>query len=214
MPYPILRRCLAWIPERYFVSPPVGLEHIPSGPCVVAASHINSIDAYCIGVPLVRHLNRRVHVFSAMPRYVDALMRFIGDHWAQVIYVDRKDKKKSIDKAREYLKKGGIVLSFIEGRVALDPDRLVRGKTGPARLAILEHVPIIPCAVTNAPRIKGIRHSMRAVRRRGVKERVEFGAPMTFEEYYSQPITYELLQEITRKIMLRLSEMTGLKYEY
>lgn len=213
MPHSILRTSLAWIPERYFVSPPVGLENIPNGPCVVVANHVNSIDAYCIGVPLVRHLNRRVHAFSAMPRYVDALMQFIGNHWAQVIYVDRNDKKKSLDKAREYLKKGGIVLSFIEGRVALDPDRLVRGKTGPARLALYERVPVIPCAVTNAPRIKGIRHSMRAIRQRGEKERVEFGAPMTFEAYDNQPITYELLQEITRKIMLRLSEMTGLKYE-
>lgn len=213
MPYSFIGRFLFWIPERYFVGEIHGLEFIPPGPCVIASNHVNSIDAYCVGIPLVRRLNRYVHVFSALPRYLDPFMRFVGERWARVIYVDRNDKKKSIEKARAYLRKGGIVFSFIEGRVGLDPQRLGRGKTGPARLTILEHVPIIPCAVSNAPRIKGIRRSMRAVSRSGLKERVEFGAPMTFEEYYNQPITYEMLQEVTRKIMLRLSEMTGLRYE-
>ncbi|MBI2427023.1 MAG: 1-acyl-sn-glycerol-3-phosphate acyltransferase, partial [Candidatus Kerfeldbacteria bacterium] len=128
--------------------------------------------------------------------------------------VDPQKKSEAVEKARKVLQLGHLVLVFIEGQVSLDPDRLQKGKTGAARLALLERVPVIPAAITRGPHLKGVRKTLRMLRRTHIKERLEFGPPMDFSSSFDRPITYELLQEVTRKIMLKLSEMTGKTYDY
>lgn len=213
MAYPISRRLLTWIPEHYVVSDVQGLEHIPAGPCVIAANHINAVDGYVIGGVLIRHLHRHVSTFSNLPRHWGRVLEMIGKYWSRVIYVRPEQKSEAVEKARRVLRLGSIVLVFIEGQVSLDPERLHKGKTGAARLALLERVPVIPAAITRGPHLKGVRKTLQMLRRTHVKERLEFGPPMDFSAYFDRPITYELLQEVTRKMMFKLSEMTGQKYD-
>lgn len=60
-------------------------------------------------------------------------------------------KVPPFDQARDHLLAGKSVGVFPEGKVNWDPDTLLRGRLGAARLSLETNVPIIPAGIRFAP---------------------------------------------------------------
>src|SRR5437763_8141179 len=122
-----------------------GLEHLPrSGSAILASNHISFCDS--IFLPLV--LRRRV-TFVAKAEYFDDpktawFFRAVGQ-----IPIRREGGSASagaLAAATDVLRSGELFGIYPEGTRSPD-GRLYKGKTGVARLAIANNVPIIPVAM-------------------------------------------------------------------
>ena len=122
-----------------------GLEHVPaSGPAILASNHVSFCDS--IFLPLV--LSRRL-TFVAKAEYFDDpktawFFRAMGQ-----IPIKRGGgpaSQRALDAAAEVLQAGGLFGIYPEG--TRSPDGcLYRGRTGVARLALENRVPILAVAM-------------------------------------------------------------------
>ncbi len=123
-----------------------GMENVPrKGPFILAPNHISTYDpllmSYAIGLQgfQVRFLTKE-SMFK-----VPLLGGFMRS--ARMIPVVRGggDKADSLAHARQALRDGAVVGIYIEGTLTRDPAFWpMKGKTGLARLALDERVPVIP----------------------------------------------------------------------
>jgi 1-acyl-sn-glycerol-3-phosphate acyltransferase len=106
------------------------------------------------------------------------------------------------------LGEGKLLGIYPEGTRAPD-NRLYKGKTGVARLALKARVPVIPMAMINTYELMP---SGRPLFKLGVRPGVRFGAPMDFSRYYGHEDDRETLRKITDEIMQAIREMSGQEY--
>ena len=149
----------------YFVLPSFsairGLEHVRSDldPFVLALNHSTRFEAMALPALLLYHRKgRHVHFLadwnfqmipgigllyrrsgaivvmrkSARPRFLNALKPFYAH------------AEPSHERALKHLKAGRSVGIFPEGTVNRDPERLLRGRLGAARLSLEAGVPVVP----------------------------------------------------------------------
>jgi 1-acyl-sn-glycerol-3-phosphate acyltransferase len=130
-----------------------GSEHLPEGPCIVAANHLSMFDPLCVGHYLVDHgLYPRAMAKASLFRapVVGRLMRGAG-----AIPVERGSSTcDALGAAAAALTEGWAVLVFPEGTTTQDPDVWpMRAKTGAARLALRTGVPVVPLAQWGAQQV-------------------------------------------------------------
>ncbi len=138
-----------------------GLEHVSreADPFILALNHSTRFEAVAIPALLMYHRGgRRVHFLadwnfqmipgigllyrrsgaivvtrkSAKPRFLNALKPLYGS------------AETSLARARAHLDNGRSVGIFPEGTVNRDPERLLRGRLGAARLSLEAGVPVVP----------------------------------------------------------------------
>ncbi|MDX2159370.1 MAG: lysophospholipid acyltransferase family protein [Hyphomicrobiaceae bacterium] len=137
-----------------------GLQHVAAtaDPFILALNHSTRLEALALPALLMYHRDgRRVHFladwnFQMIPG-VGLLYRRSG-----AIVVTRKSARPrflnvlkplyahaepSLERARTHLKSGNSVGIFPEGTVNRDPERLLRGRLGAARLSLETGVPIV-----------------------------------------------------------------------
>src|SRR5437763_3880419 len=145
MAYWVLKAILTPLLRFFYRVRAEGLEHVPrTGPVILAGNHISFCDS--IFLPLV--LRRRV-TFVAKAEYFDDpktawFFRAVGQ-----IPVKREGGSASagaLAAASDVLRDGQLFGIYPEGTRSPD-GRLHKGKTGVARLAIANNVPIIPVAM-------------------------------------------------------------------
>jgi 1-acyl-sn-glycerol-3-phosphate acyltransferase len=185
-------------------------EKIPaSGGCVVAMNHISHIDPLTLGWLLYEH--------GRLVRYLakDALFRtpvvkhIVRD--AKQIPVSRltTDAAKAFDAACEAVRAGECVGVYPEGTITKDPQGWpMRGKTGAARIALETGCPVIPIGQWGAQEILPA-YSLRyhAFPRRTARYKV--GDPVELGDLAGQPITNELLQQATERIMVAITALVA-----
>ena len=152
-----------------------GAGHIPRrGGAVVASNHISYLDFIFVGAGarksgrLVRFMAKR-EIFDH--RITGPLMRGMKH-----IAVDRHGNPEAgMGAARRHLQAGEVVGMFPEGTISRSFVPMA-GKTGAARLAIDEEVPLIPCGIWGPHRMftKGRPRAFK----RGVDVSVAFGPPV------------------------------------
>jgi 1-acyl-sn-glycerol-3-phosphate acyltransferase len=106
------------------------------------------------------------------------------------------------------LNEGKLLGIYPEGTRAPD-NRLYRGKTGVARLALKSRVPVIPMAMINTFELMP---PGKPYPRLGVRPGVRFGAPLDFSRYYGSEDDREVLRKITDEIMQAIRELSGQEY--
>jgi len=130
-----------------------GIEHVPNdGPVVVAANHQSFCDSFFL--PLV--LRRRL-TYVAKAEYFDNWRTAWFFRAAGQIPMNRSGgdaSQRALDTAKQVLRSGGMLGIYPEGTRAPD-DRLHKGHTGAARLALGCGVPIIPVGIYDE-----LRHGM------------------------------------------------------
>jgi 1-acyl-sn-glycerol-3-phosphate acyltransferase len=136
------------IPYRYR---PVGLHRIPPrGPAILASNHVSPMDPVVLGFA-VSHRLRRIRYLTAAEFFawpgVGLLLRGMG-----MVPVRRgAGDRSAYPAAAAALRRGELIGIFPEGRLG-DGGALLPAHPGTARIALQNHVSIVPIAVWGAQR--------------------------------------------------------------
>jgi 1-acyl-sn-glycerol-3-phosphate acyltransferase len=156
----------------------------PRGPCVLAVTHVGTFEP--MFVAYAGRVFRAKALFAVDPRY--PWLRFIyGAFWGFEVTTDPERKKwlnrRSLARAVEYLKRGGVVMVFPEGERFWE--RVLY--PGAGVLARRARVPLIPVGLENAccyhpqaeaqPLLAAAWRIIRETREKGTI-RVHFGSPL------------------------------------
>ncbi len=207
----------------YFVLPRFasicGLEHVApaSDPFVLALNHATRFEALALPALLMYHRGgRRVHFLadwnfqmipgigmlyrrsgaivvmrkSARPRFLNALKPL----YAHV--------EPSHQRALAHLQSGRSVGIFPEGTVNRDPERLLRGRLGAARLSLEAGVPVVP---------GGIRIIGGGARRPQLQ--LDLGAPLHPDERREGSVTRAEVRAWHDRIMTEIARLSGKAWE-
>lgn len=129
---------------------------------IVVANHTSSLDPLILGASL-----NRKPIFLAKKELLDGHLGWLFKRF-NLIRVDRDHPGNVIDQAVERLNSGGLIVLFPEGtRHNKKPHQLLPFKFGAVKMAQLTSAPIIPCAITENPKL---------CRRR--KNKIIFGKPL------------------------------------
>ena len=185
-----------------------------SGPAIIVSNHSAYCDPLTIGVPLFQkgiapRFGARADLFT-IP-VLGFLLKTAGQipiHRRGDISELSRDSSVALglDDLSATLDDGGCVCLFAEGTFTFDPDGwAMKAKTGAARLALAHpQVPVIPVAHWGNERLFDpwtARPNLRLFGRRTTTAHVRIGKPVDLEAFRSRPVTKELLDEMTAKIM-------------
>jgi 1-acyl-sn-glycerol-3-phosphate acyltransferase len=108
---------------------------------------------------------------------------------------------------RSLVEQGGAVIVYPEGTLTRDPDLWpMRGKTGAARIALENDVPLIPMAHWGTQRIMP-RYSKKLHLFRQAHVDVIVGEPMDLSAYRGKPLDQQLLAEVTAELMAQITAL-------
>ncbi|TDC73298.1 lysophospholipid acyltransferase family protein [Actinomadura sp. 7K507] len=210
-----------WILLRIVLSPIMyvlwrprnrGRKNVPRrGPALLVSNHLSFADHFFGPLPLKRPI-----FFIGKGEYftgkgikglvTKAFMTGVG-----VVPVDRtggSSAEAALQTGLRILAEGKLLGIYPEGTRAPD-NRLYRGKTGVARLALKSRVPVIPVAMVDTFELMP---PGKRLPRLGVRPGVRFGEPMDFSRYYGREDDKEVLREITDEIMRTIRELSGQEY--
>lgn len=209
MVYPIGKR-IVFPFVRLWIEEIKGLENVPKeNGFIIAANHASYLDHYAVGAAMIPLLNKKVH-FLSKKEHFDNPLKAAWHTWTGAIPLDRqKGGKEALRFAIKALKQGKIIAIHPEGTRSLD-GKLMRGKTGVARLALSAKVPLVPLGLIGTfeilPKGKYMPKFKKAV--------INIGKPMYFDEYYNKRVTKRLLREVTTKIMKEIAKLCRQEYSY
>jgi|TARA_Y100000310_G_scaffold80298_1_gene76949 1-acyl-sn-glycerol-3-phosphate acyltransferase len=187
-----------------------GLENLPKkGAFIVVANHASYMDHLIIMCTLVPYLNRKVHFLSKKEHFSNPI-KSMWHRWAGAIPLDRGPKgTEALRWAIKALKNGEIIGIHPEGTRSLT-GKLLKAKTGVARLAFAARVPVVPIGLMGTfeilPKGKYIPKLKRST--------MNIGKPMYFKKYYNKKITKTLLRKITKEIMKEIARLCNQKYTF
>lgn len=121
---------------------------------------------------------------------------------------------ESLHAANDALRDGKLVVIYPEGTITKDPTGWpMRARTGVARLALENDVPVVPAARWGTNLIlDGYTKKFRPLPRKKVLIRV--GEPVDLSAYRDRPMTNELLREVTDLLMTKVrDELAELRQE-
>jgi 1-acyl-sn-glycerol-3-phosphate acyltransferase len=189
-----------------------GIDNIPGeGPVILAGNHLSFADHFFGPLPV-----RRPIVFLGKREYFTGkgLKGLISKgfmHGVGVIPLDRTGgsaSEEALATGLRVLREGKVLGIYPEGTRAPD-NRLYKGKTGVARIALESKAPIIPMAMINTFELMP---PGQIWPRLGVRPGVRFGKPMDFSRYYGQGEDRAVLRAITDEIMQAIAELSGQEY--
>lgn len=185
-----------------------GADRIPeTGGAILALNHISEID------PLTA-----AHItwdYGRQSRYLAKSGLFKNKYFAYFlrsagqIPVDRGAGAGALDEAIAAIRKGELVVVYVEGSITKDPAGWpMRGKSGAARIALETGCPVIPVgqwgaqellpAYAKLPNLKG---------RKTVKMKV--GDPVDLKDLEVQEHTPAVINEATERIMKAILALVG-----
>lgn len=183
-----------------------GVENIPKdGPVVLCPNHLSFIDSFLVPVMIPRRV-----VFLGKSDYFDKWYTRWFYSGVGVIPVRREGGtagEASLRAGVEQLSKGMVVGVYPEGTRSPD-GRLYRGKTGPARMALRAHCPIVPVAVFGTNEALPAGKYIPKRRRIGVR----YGKPLDFSRYDGKEDDRFVLRSVTDELMYELMLLAGQEY--
>ncbi|MBI4090362.1 MAG: 1-acyl-sn-glycerol-3-phosphate acyltransferase [Candidatus Kerfeldbacteria bacterium] len=199
-----------------------GLEHVPTdGPFIVVANHQSYLDAVLVAVPLAVHRDRKAWWLTT--EHIWKTFRRIGGtgllRWLGMLPINEAHKADSLRPALERLAGGGVVGIFPEGRRNkrnVNPEWgrvMLKGKTGAARLALTSGVPVVPVGLI-APAGGTAFEAIRNFLSPSKPAIVRFGSPLAFSKQDPTTFSRQLLDEITRQMMLAVAKLCGKEYPH
>lgn len=178
------------------------------GAFVLAPNHYTNIDPLVVGTAV--WVSRRLPRFLAKASIfrvpvVGRLMTGMGQ-----IPVERSGRTRLNDPlggGRSLVEQGGAVIVYPEGTLTRDPDLWpMRGKTGAARIALENDVPLIPMAHWGTQRIMP-RYAKQLHLFRKAHVDVVFGEPMDLSAYRGRPLDQQVLTEVTERLMAEITTL-------
>jgi 1-acyl-sn-glycerol-3-phosphate acyltransferase len=188
-----------------------GQQHIPTdGPVILAANHLSYMDIFAVS--LFADSAGRYPVFLAKSSLfkIPAVGPFISRLGQLPVYRDQADAGLVLKQAAELAaKNNACVIFYPEGTVTRDPEKWpMVAKTGVARLALEQNIPVVPIAHWGAQRILPYGdHVPRILPRKTV--RIVAGPPVDLSQFTGRPLTNPLLRAATDEIMKAVAALVG-----
>lgn len=192
-----------------------GVENIPAkGGAILASNHQSVFDSFVFPLMCPRQIT-----FPAKSEYFTregVWGRFQKWFFTSVgqVPVDRKAKDAGdalVDAARRVLQRGDLFGIYPEGTRAPD-ERIYKGRTGLARIAMATNAPVIPVAMINSGRANPIGTTIV----RPVKVRMAVGEAIDPHQWAKDngydPDSREIMRPFTDHVMEVLTELTGFDY--
>lgn len=186
----------------------IGTEHIPAeGGAILVLNHVSHLDPLYDAV-FIHQQHRLPHFLAKHSLFEPPLVKQVMYGTGQIpVYRGTVDAKDSLRDAHAALREGKLVLIYPEGTVTKDPHGWpMRSRTGVARLALDNDVPVIPIARWGTREILNYyEKSFHPLPRRTVTTVV--GEPVDLTKYRARPVTNESLREVTDLLMRRVTEL-------
>ena len=201
MIYQILKIILIFLKNKWYNVKVIGGENIPEkGGYILAVNHNDRSDPAF----LVSSIKRRIHFLAEKDaierakKYSIFLTPFLEYTGHLKIEKNKGKSTKVLIKAKKLLEKGGLFCIFPEGTTN-GMGKILKGKTGVARLSLMARKPIIPIAIKGTYGIipEGYRGRIKKYR----KIKIIIGKPMYFEKFYGKENNKKILRAITDTIM-------------
>lgn len=188
----------------------IDLEKMPAtGGCVIAINHISHVDPFCVA-----HI---VHDAGRIPRFLakDGLFRnkYLGGFLSSAGQVPVRrmsaDAVGAFDAAVAAVEAGESVVVYPEGTITKDPDGWpMRGKSGAARIALATGCPVVPIGQW------GIQEFLPAYTKKPLvlprkTHHMKVGDPVDLADLLEQPVTPDVVQEATDRIMAAIASLVG-----
>jgi 1-acyl-sn-glycerol-3-phosphate acyltransferase len=188
-----------------------GVENVPrKGAAILAGNHLSFADHFFGPLPLPRRVTFLGKAEYFTGRGIKGALTKAFFSGVGVIPLDRTGGKASeaaLTTGLRVLREGRLLGIYPEGTRAPD-NRLYRGKTGVARLALEARVPVIPMAMINTFELMPSGRRPRL----GIRPGVRFGEPLDFSRFYGKEEDRLVLREVTDEIMRALQELSGQEY--
>ncbi len=180
-------------------------EKVPKqGGVLVVINHTSDFDPVAVGLYLIYGAGRWVRYLGKVQIFTTPGLGWLARSCGQ-IPVDRHSEraKDSLGAAKAALNAGKLVGIYPEGTKGSDPDMWpMEGKTGAARLALESTVPVVPIGQWGSHEfMPHHKHGFPFVFSRRHVFRASAGDPIEFGDLRSQPLTKEVLEEATRRII-------------
>ncbi|MDQ3404729.1 MAG: 1-acyl-sn-glycerol-3-phosphate acyltransferase [Actinomycetota bacterium] len=185
-----------------------GAEKLPkTGGVLLVMNHVSHFDPLCDAVFV--HRNGRVPRFMAKDSLfrLPVLGRMLAGSGGISVYRGSSEARDSLRAAHAALGEGKLVIIYPEGTISRDPAAWpMRGRTGVARLALENDVPVLPAARWGTNHIlDGYTKKFRPFPRKKVVTLL--GDPIDLSAYRGKPITNQLLREVTDLLMTDVRDL-------
>jgi 1-acyl-sn-glycerol-3-phosphate acyltransferase len=188
-----------------------GQQHIPAdGPVILAANHLSYMDIFAVS--LFADSARRYPVFLAKSSLFDlpVLGTVITKLGQLPVYRGQTDAGLVLRQAAELAaRNNACVIFYPEATVTRDPELWpMVAKTGVARLALEQNIPVVPIAHWGAQRILPYGSFVpKFLPRKTVQ--IVAGPPVDLSEFAGQPLANRVLRAATDKIMREVAGQLG-----
>ena len=177
------------------------------GGVLLVMNHVSHLDPVFDAVLV--HRNERVPRFLAKSSLwqVPVLGKILTGAGQIPVYRGTADAQKALQAGHDGLKTGKAIVIYPEGTITKDPDGWpMASRTGVARLALDNDVPVIPAARYGTRAIyDGYNKKFRPFPRKTVT--TVLGDPVDLSAYRGQPVTTQVLREVTDLLMGRVKEL-------
>lgn len=188
-----------------------GLENIPDdGPVILAGNHQAVLDSFV----LILVVPRRITFLAKSEYFTGKGAKGRFKRWfftvAGQVPIDRTGAsaaQDALDAGLRVLADGKPLGIYPEGTRSPD-DRLYKGKTGMARLALESGVPVVPVAMINTAKLNPIGTRFPRPTRVGVK----IGKPLDFSRYEGMAGNRFVERAVTDEVMYELMKLSGQQY--
>lgn len=166
----------------------VGHENIPeTGGVIICSNHMDFLDPILIAAAV----KRPIHFMGKKELFKNPIGRFFFEQ-INAFPVDRgTTDMKSYKQALSLLKEGKVMGIFAQGTRMKDAD-VKSAKSGTAMFALKTGATVIPTGISGSYKWFSTIN-------------IEFGKPLTFEEYASKKIKHDTLDEVTEIIIKNIN---------
>jgi 1-acyl-sn-glycerol-3-phosphate acyltransferase len=179
------------------------LHRVPlSGPLIIAANHINFLDAPIL---LTRLRPRSMTGFAKAETWDNPLTAFLFNLWGAIPITRGEVDRKALRLALAALAEGKILAIAPEGTRSGD-GRLQRGYPGIVLIALKSEAPILPMAYYGG---ENYRRNLKSLRRTDFH--IAVGSPF-FLDARGERLTRETRQQMTDEIMYQIAALLPSAY--
>jgi 1-acyl-sn-glycerol-3-phosphate acyltransferase len=183
-------------------------ERIPAaGGFILASNHVSYVDPLTLGL-YVLDAGRRPKFLAKSSLFETPLLKYVFIGAKQIpVYRGTADASKALSAAVEAVNEGTCLLIYPEGSATRDPDCWpMKARTGVARLALMTRAPVVPVAQWGPQRLWRYKAKFpHPFPRKRIQ--IAAGDPVDLSAYFDQPMTAEVLREVTDLIMARITDL-------
>jgi len=203
-----ISKFVAYINCKIFIKKVEGVDELPDEGYILAANHSSYMDVWALMIVLYHHKKRYIRFLASKELVKDFYVRFLRSTLenpkSKPIFIKRRNNNKEVFKeSAKTLKDGNIIGIFPEG--GRSPDgKIMRGKSGSIRLAILSKKPIVPFGISGAFDLMPTGKTFPRIQKKVV---INIGKPIYYKKYYSKNLTKKMLRGLTDNLMKEISQL-------